>query len=142
MNHVAHAEVVIRAPRAAVWRALMAPETIPAIMPVTAVVAPWRMGERFVWAFAFADKESRVEGRVHRVEDGRHLEYEFADPHSRDRLGVENVHRVAIELSDHAEQTRVAVTQDANLSEAALAHAEGGWRLALQNFKALVERST
>jgi uncharacterized protein YndB with AHSA1/START domain len=139
-HHVAHASVVIRAPRSAVWRALLAPETIPKIMPVTEVVAPWRRGEPFVWVLELAGRASRVEGRVHRVADERLLEYEYADPHSRDVLGVDNVHRVTIELSGDADDTRVAVVQDANLSEAARAHAEGGWRLALNHLKGLVER--
>lgn len=117
----------------------MAPETVPKIMPVTSVVAPWALGEPFVWTFILAGKESRVEGRVHRMEEDRLLEYEFADPHSRDALHVRNIHRVRIELADEAGGTRISVTQDANLSETARAHAEGGWRLALNNLKSLVE---
>lgn len=36
---------------------------------------------------------------------------------------------------------RVVVTQYGNSSAAANAHAEGGWRLALNNLKGLVERA-
>ncbi|MBX3213834.1 MAG: SRPBCC domain-containing protein [Labilithrix sp.] len=140
MDLVARAAVVIGAPRRTVWGALMAPETIPRIMLVSTVIAPWALGERFVWTFTLGGKGSRVEGYVHRVEDGELLEYDFGDPHSRDVLGVDNVHRVVIALADDAGKTRVSVTQDANLSEAARAHAEGGWRLALNNLKGLVER--
>ncbi|NUP11864.1 MAG: SRPBCC domain-containing protein [Polyangiaceae bacterium] len=138
---VARASVVIAASRAVVWGVLMSPETIPLIMPVTAVIAPWQPGQRFVWAFKLGPRESRVEGVVHRVEDERLLEYEYQDPHSRDVLGIQNAHRVTLELFDDGDGTRLDVVQDANVSKAAQAHAEGGWRLALNNLKGLVEQS-
>jgi uncharacterized protein YndB with AHSA1/START domain len=140
MDLIAKATVLIRAPRSAVWCALMAPETIPQIMPVTKVVAPWRPNAPFSWTFTLAGLESTVSGRVQRVEDERLLEYDYADPHSRSVLGVDNVHRVSIELSDEAGATRVTVVQDANICEAARAHAEGGWRLALNNLARVVQR--
>lgn len=138
---VAHASVVICASRSTVWRALLAPETIPKIMPVVEVVAAWRLGESFVWSFELAGRESRVEGRVTRVEEERLLEYDYADPHSRDILGKDTLHRVTIKLTGGDGGTRVAVTQDGNLSTTAHAHAEGGWRLALNHLKGLVERA-
>ena len=85
---------------------------------------------------------SGAEGRLHRVVDERLFESEYGDPHSRDVLGVDNDHRVTIEFTDDAGCTRVSVVQDANISAPARAHAEGGWRLALNNLKGLVERAT
>ncbi len=68
--------------------------------------------------------------------------YEYIDPHSRDVLGIDdNVHHVTNVLSDDAEGTRVAIAQGANISATAHAHAEGGWRLALNNLKGLAERA-
>jgi len=136
---VARASVVVAAPRAAVWATLLAPETVKRIMPVVDVIAGWRAGERFEWTVDMLGKHHRVDGVVHRLEPERLLEYDYVDPHSRDILRVENTHRVTIELADGAAGTRVGVVQDGNLTKAALAHAEGGWRLALHNLKALVE---
>jgi uncharacterized protein YndB with AHSA1/START domain len=139
---VASASLTIQASRRVVWRTLLAPETIPKILPVTEVVSPWRLGESFVWLFVLADQLSRVEGRVLQVDEHRLLEYDYTDPHSRDVLGVrDNVHRVSIELTDEGAHTRVTVTQDANVSDVARLHAEGGWRLALNHLKWLVEGS-
>jgi uncharacterized protein YndB with AHSA1/START domain len=140
MPLIARASVRIESPRAVVWAALLRPDTVTTIMPVTEVVAGWRAGEPFVWVFELAGKRAQVEGLVHRVEEGRLLEYEYGDPHSREVLHRENVHRVTIELADEATGTRVSVAQDANLGAAAHAHAEGGWRLALNNLKRLVEQ--
>jgi uncharacterized protein YndB with AHSA1/START domain len=117
----------------------MIPATLTKILPVAEVVSEWRLGEPFEWILEMVGTRSSARGFVDRTEVGRLLEYEYADPHSRDILQIENVHRVAIELSDDAGGTRVAVIQDANLTEAAHRPAEGGWRLALNNLKGLVE---
>jgi uncharacterized protein YndB with AHSA1/START domain len=138
---VARASVLIEAPRQVVWTVLLTPETVTKIMPVTEVISGWRLGQPFVWLFELAGTPSRVEGFVLRADEGSLLEYEYADPHSRQVLQRENLHRVTIELVDEAQGTRVAVAQDANVSDAALAHAEGGWRLALNNLKGLVEQA-
>ena len=137
---VAHASVLINASRSAVWATLLRPDTITKITPVSEVLAPWRLGEQFSWAFEMAGNRTLVEGVVHRLDEAHLIEYDFGDPHSRDLLHRENVHRVTIELSDEGDATRVSVTQDANISRAAHKHAEGGWRLALNNLKGLVER--
>ena len=99
MAFTARASVIIRAPRSGVWRALLDPETIPMIMPITKVVAPWRLGEAFVWEFELAGKPTRVDGHVHGLSDERVLEYDYVDPHSREVLGRRDVHGVRVELS-------------------------------------------
>jgi uncharacterized protein YndB with AHSA1/START domain len=136
---VARASVFIGASRQIVWVSLLLPDTITKIMPVAEVIAPWRAGEPFVWAFEMSGKRTLVEGRVHRIEEGVLLAYEYGDPHSRDVLRRRNVHQVSIVLSDEGRGTRVSVTQDANVSRAAQLHAEGGWRLALNHLKGSLE---
>lgn len=135
----AQTSIVIRASRSRVWRRLLDPETIPMIMPVTKVVAPWRLGEVFVWEFELAGKPTRVEGHVRRLSDERLLEYDYVDPHSVQVLGRHDVHGVRVELSELDNGTMVSVVQDANVTAEANAHAEGGWRLALHNLKRVVE---
>ncbi|MEZ4384341.1 MAG: SRPBCC domain-containing protein [Nannocystaceae bacterium] len=139
---LARASVRIDAARQAVWRLLIAPEMLPRIMPIRAVIAPWRLAAPFKWVFELGGESADIDGFVHRVEEARRLDYDYVDPHSRLVMGVaDNVHRVTIELSDEDDATRVVVTQDGNISEAARAHAAGGWRLALHNLKALAERA-
>jgi uncharacterized protein YndB with AHSA1/START domain len=136
---VARACVVVGASRRAVWDALLTPATITKIMPVSEVVSEWRLGEPFEWTFDMNGTRLSVRGLVHRMEPERLFEYEYVDPHSMEFLHVENVHQVTIELSDEAGCTRVAVVQDANVTKATHLHAEGGWRLALNNLKSVVE---
>ncbi len=140
---VAHVAVVIRAPRSAVWAALVGPETIGKIMPVE-VVSPWRAGEAFVWMVEMLGKPYRVDGVVHRFEADQLLEYEYVDPHTLAFENIESRHRVTIELSDDVDVdvdgTRISLTHDNNRTNAELSHAEGGWRLALHNLKAVIAR--
>jgi uncharacterized protein YndB with AHSA1/START domain len=139
MNRPAVASVVISVPQELVWDTLVAPETIARILPVDEVTQSFRLSESFVWTFDLNGQRASVEGRVHALERPRLLAYEYVDPHARDLLGITNVHQVRIELDPDASGTRVSVAEDAHLSDAAHAHAEGGWRLALHNLKALVE---
>jgi uncharacterized protein YndB with AHSA1/START domain len=138
---VARASVVVCASRRFVWEALLTPVTVTKIMPVVEVVSGWHVGEPFVWTMEMSGRHIRLQGVVHRIEGEALLEYEYEDPYSRDLLQLEHVHRVKIELSDDAHGTRVTVVQDANVTKAEHAHAEGGWRMALNNLKGLVERA-
>lgn len=133
-TNVASASVTITAARSSVWDVLVRPETICRIMPVTEVISEWRPASAFVWRFEMLGKIHDVRGTVLRYDAGQALEYDYLDPLARN-----NHHRVRIELSDEGTSTRVSVVQDNNLTRAALAHAEGGWRLALSNLKAIVE---
>lgn len=139
MALVSRASVSIDAPRKLVWATLMRRDTVLAILPVTEVILGFRVGEPFLWAFELGGRRSHIEGFVHRIDDPRRLEYEYGDPHTRDVLHSENVHHVTIDLVEQGGGTRVTVVQDGNLTAAAQAHAEGGWRLALNNLKHLVE---
>ena len=121
------------APRARVWDVLLRPESVMRIMPVTEVVSAWRPASPFAWRFEMLGEVREIVGAVLRFEVGRLLEYDYLDPLTA------KPHRVTIELTDEGTATRVSVIQDNNLSVAAQAHAEGGWRLSLNNFKVLVE---
>lgn len=123
------------APRLRVWDVLLRPETILRIMPVTEVISEWRPARPFAWRFEMQGKAKEVVGAVLRIEVDHLLRYDYLDPLTA------KPHRVRIELSDEGTATRVSVVQDNNLTAAAHAHAEGGWRLALNNLKVLVEGS-
>jgi uncharacterized protein YndB with AHSA1/START domain len=130
---VARATILIEASPSHVWRVLLEPNTILQMVPVTEVLEPWRLGEAFRWKFDMNGHASVVEGTVRRLEEGRLLQYDFIDPHSRDLRGRDNLLQVTLELAPEGQKTRVSVTQTGNESEAARLHAEGGWRLALNN---------
>lgn len=140
---LARAVVDIAAPRVRVFSALLEPATIRRILPVDEVLLPWRVGEPFAWTFDLLGRPTRVDGHVLVVDAPERLVYTFEDPHERVVHGRALVHRVTIDLESRGNgdlpSTRVTVTQDANGTAAAHAHAEGGWRFALAHLRVLVE---
>lgn len=137
---VARASVIVDAPRPRVWGALLDPETIERIMPVTEVISGWRPGSPFRWRFEMKGESYDVVGTVLHCDPNHLLVYDYVDPLRARSHIADNRHRVTIELSEEGKGTQVSVSQDNNRTGAELAHAEGGWRLALNNLKAIVER--
>jgi|SRR2546423_14496591 len=138
---VAHVSILIDAPRAKVWDALVNPEKIKQYMPVTSVVSEWRQGSSIVWTSEFLDKTFEVRGTVLRLEPGRLLEYDHSRPifRSSGAHSAANYQRVTIELSDEGAQTKLSVTERDNMNPRELEHSEGSWRMVLHGMKALLE---
>jgi uncharacterized protein YndB with AHSA1/START domain len=139
---VAQVSVIISAPRARVWDALVNPETIKQYMYVTDIVSEWREGTSIVWKSEFQGKPFEMTGTVLRLEPGRLIEYDRSLPIFRlsgATRSLEGHHRVTIELSDEGETTVVSVTEQDSRTEPERAHSEGGWRMTLNNMKALLE---
>src|SRR5438034_1011541 len=61
---VAQVAILIDAPRAKVWDALVNPEKIKQYLPVTSVVSEWHQGSSIVWTSEFLDKTFEVRGTV------------------------------------------------------------------------------
>ena len=137
---VARVSLRIDAPRAWVWDALIDPTTVVRYMPVTEVVSAWRVGASIVWKSEWQDRPFEVTGRIRRFEPRRTLQYEHSLPQFRPGLAQSRPPQlVTIELSDEGSGTRVSVTEDNQMTARELAHAEGGWRLALNGLKSLLE---
>ena len=139
---VAHAALTIDAPRAKVWDALVTPEKIKQYMAVTDVVSEWREGSSIVWKSDWLGKSLESRGTILRLAPPSGLEYTYSRPIFNPSAASESprhFHRVTISLSDDGSQTRVSVVQDNNTTTRELEHSEGGWRLTLNNLKALLE---
>jgi uncharacterized protein YndB with AHSA1/START domain len=132
---IARVSLRIESPRSRVWRALVDPTDITRYMPATDVQSDWREGSTITWRSEIGVRPRDVQGVILRLEPERVFEYRYVNPYSR------ATHRVTIELSDDGEGTRIALAEDGQKNERELAHGEGGWRLALNNLRALLERS-
>ena len=131
---VATVSLTIDAPRASVWAALVDGAAITRYMFVTEVESEWRVGAPIRWKGEFGDRLLDIAGLIRRIENGRTLGYSYVDPIT----GGER--RVSIELSDEVPETRITVVQEGHARDVERAHAEGGWRLTLNNLKWLLER--
>jgi len=138
---VARVSLTINAPRAKVWDALVDPEKIKQYILASDVVSAWREGSSIVWKSEFHGKPFEIKGTILRLEPQRLLEFDQSRPVFRATQVVRpsDYHRVTIELSDEGAQTHLSLIEQGNASERELAHAQGGWQLALGNMKALLE---
>jgi len=138
-NLIAQASVVIDAPKAAVWKALVTPADIKQYMFGTDARSDFKKGSPITWSGEWQGKAYQDKGVIQRVEPERVLQYTHFSPLTGQPDRPENYHTVTIELSDSVGQTRVTLTQDNNSSEADKAHAEKNWTMMLRSLKKFLE---
>ena len=138
---VARVSLIINAPRAKVWDALVDPEKIKQYILASDVTSEWWQGSPIVWKSEFHGKPFDIKGTILRLEPQRLLEFDQSRPIFRASQVVRpsDYHRVTIELSDEGAQTHLSLTEQGNATEREVAHSRGGWQLALGNMKALLE---
>ena len=138
---VARVSLIINAPRAKVWDALVDPEKIKQYILASDVTSEWQEGSSIVWKSEFNGKPFEIKGTILRLQPQRLLEFDQSRPIFRASQVVlpSDYHRVTIELSDEGLQTHLLLVEHGNATERELAHSQGGWQLALGNMKALLE---
>jgi uncharacterized protein YndB with AHSA1/START domain len=137
---IAKAAVVIDAPKAAVWKALVTPASIKQYMFGTDARSDFKKGSPITWTGVWEGKPYQDKGEILRIEPERVLQYTHFSPLSGQPDRPENYHTVTIELADSGSQTRVTLTQDNNPTEEARAHSEKNWTMMLSGLKKFVER--
>ena len=139
-NLLAEASVMIGAPRARVWKALVTPEAIKQYMFGTTVVSDWREGRPITWKGEWEGKSYEDKGVILQLNPEHTLQYSHFSPLSGLPDTPENYHTVTIQLSDENDQTRVSLTQDKNATEEERAHSEKNWGTMLAALKKFLEQ--
>ncbi len=136
---IAHASVVIDAPRARVWRALVTPEDISRYMFGAEVISDWNVGSPITWRGQWQGRAYEDKGVILEADRERTLRYSHYSPLSGTAGEPEDYHTVTIQLSGEGAQTIVSLTQDNNSSEQAREHSEKNWAAMLDALKDFVE---
>ena len=119
---IARASVTIAAPPADVWEALVTPAAIKAYMFGATVTSDWVLGSPIVWIGECQGRAYEDKGIILRIVAERVLEFSYFSPLAGVADLPENYHIVTVHLSsDGAQQTRVLLHQDNNLTEEARA---------------------
>jgi len=137
---IARASVVVEAPAAEVWKALVDPEAIRQYMFGTTVESDWREGGSIVWKGEWQGNAYEDKGRILSLEPGRRLRYSHFSPLSGLPDEPQNYHTVTVELQTEGRGTRVALSQDGNRTEEAREHSEENWRTMLDGLRDYVKR--
>lgn len=138
-NRIAEASIVINAPSARVWKALVDPKAIKRYMFGTNVVSEWHEGATIIWKGEWQGKSYEDKGVILRLEPGRTIQYSHYSPLSGLPDKPENYHTVTIDLSYEDNQTRVLLTQDNNATEEESAESEKNWAMMLASLKKFLE---
>ena len=117
---IASASVTIAAPAADVWEALVSPAAIKTYMFGATVTSDWVVGSPIVWTGESQGAGVPGKGIILQIIRERVLEFS----HVSSLVGAadlpENYHIVTVHLSsDGAQQTRVSLHQDNNLTDEA-----------------------
>jgi uncharacterized protein YndB with AHSA1/START domain len=140
-NLIATASVIIDAPIARVWNALLNPEAIKQYMFGTNVASDWREGSPITWKGEWKGKQYEDKGVIVQIRPERTLQYTHFSPLSGLPDKPENYHTVAVTLSPDGSQTRLSLTQDNNPTEDAREHSTKNWEMMLGALKKYVEQS-
>jgi len=124
-----------------VWHALTDRETIKKYFFGTEAISDWKVGSPLVFQGEWEGKTYWDKGNILAVEAGKLLQYNYWSGFSGLEDREENYSLVTYELEADEDSTSLTLTQKGFASKEALAHAEGGWAMVLDNLKKLLEQS-
>src|SRR3954471_5233538 len=110
----ASSTILIEAPRAAVWKALVNPQAIKQYMFGADVRTDWKEGSPITWSGEWQGRKFEDKGKILQMKPERRLQYRHFSPLSGLPDTPENYHTVTIELAEVAGQTKVTLIQDNN----------------------------
>ena len=141
-DFIAKAAVVIDAPKAAVWKALVTPAAIKQYMFGTDVSSDWHEGSPIVWKGEWKGKPYEDKGVILHVQPNEKLEYTHYSPLTGAPDVPDSYHTVTVTLTGEGAQTRVTIAQDNNADDDARRHSEDNWNTMLGGLRKYVERAS
>jgi len=133
------ANLLIHAKPAEVWHALTDRETIKKYFFGTDAISDWKVGSPLIFQGEWEGKRYQDKGNILAAEPGRRLQYNYWSGFSGLEDIEENYSLVTYELDLEGESTKITLSQKGFASEEALAHADAGWKMVLDNLKKLLE---
>ena len=141
MNHQLKVKktIEITASLMEVWHALTDRETIKKYFFGTDAISDWEEGSSLVFRGEWEGKAYEEKGTILEAIPGEMLKYDYWSGFSGLEDSPENYSLVTYTLEQIVDGTIVELRQKGFADEEALAHAEGGWTMVLQNLKDLLE---
>lgn len=135
----AKSSILIDAPSAKVWDALINPEMIKQYLFGTEATSDWKPGSPITYRGIWEGKSYEDKGIIEKVEPGKLLESTYWSSMSGTEDRPENYARVRYALSEQAGKTRLTITQDNCATEQSRQHSEDNWNAVLKTIKQLLE---
>ena len=139
-DHVARAEVIVTAPRSAVWSALTDAEQVRSWMVGTTLTTDWQVGSPITWQGEMDGRPYADKGEVLEVEAPSRLSMTHYSPLMGQEDRPENYHTVTYTLTPTRDgRTTVALEQDGNDSQEQADQFSQGWQQMLESLKQTAE---
>lgn len=138
---IARSSVVIEAPPAKIWAALVSPAALKHYMFGSDVRSDFTEGSPITFSGEWQGKPYQDKGVILKSVPSSVLQYSHFSGSSGKPDRPENYHIVTIELSDAGGRgaTRVELSQDHNANEEERAHSEKNWNMMLAGLRKFVE---
>jgi uncharacterized protein YndB with AHSA1/START domain len=136
---IAHATIMIDAPREKVWDALVDPAAIKQYFFGATVISDWHLGSPIIWKGEWQGNPYEDKGVILKFQPGKMIQYSHFSPLSGLPDKPENYHTVTIEVSAAENLTKVSLSQDHNATEEERVHSEQNWGMMMVNLKKYLE---
>jgi uncharacterized protein YndB with AHSA1/START domain len=138
-NYLARKSIVVNAPAARAWQALVRPELVRQYLFGTEMTADWRVGGAITYRGQWEGKAYQDKGSVLVFEPERRLQTTYFSSLSGLEDKAENYNTVTYELAESEGRTTLTVTQDNNSSPESAEHSAKNWEMVLAGLKKVVE---
>ncbi|MBO9596013.1 MAG: SRPBCC domain-containing protein [Niabella sp.] len=138
-NLIAVSEIIVNAPAAKVWDALVNPDLIKKYMFGATVTSNWTKGSAISWAGEINGKKYEDKGVIIEIVPEERLVYSHFSPLSGKADIPDNYHTVTVVLDREDGQTRITLEQDKNETEKSRMESEKNWKVMLEGLKKVVE---
>ncbi|MEI6290366.1 MAG: SRPBCC domain-containing protein [Chloroflexota bacterium] len=138
-TYIAKAVIIINAPAAKVWEALIKPEMIKQYLFGTEVTTDWEIGSPITYRGIWQGKAYEDKGVVVEVVPGEKLVSTFWSALSGLLDVPENYKTVGYELYPEHGLKRLTISQNNNSTQEEADHSSQNWRMVLDGIKKVVE---
>ena len=139
-NLVATVSIIIHAPAAKVWDALINPKMIKQYLFGTTAESDWKVGSPIRYRGVWEGKEYEDKGTVIAVVPEKLLETTYWSNMAGLSDSPENYKKVVYTLEELKDGIRLTITQDNNATEEDQKHSEQNWNMVLTSLKNLLEK--
>jgi uncharacterized protein YndB with AHSA1/START domain len=141
MPHSTSSSIVVRAPRAKVWEALIQPEIVRNYFFGTNLVTDWKVGSPLFFRGEWDGKSYEDRGTVLSFLPQESLSFDYWSSFSGHEDRPELRHVVRYELTETPEGVRVSVEQSNVDTKERAEHSRENWTKVLEGMKKVVEEA-
>jgi uncharacterized protein YndB with AHSA1/START domain len=138
-NLIAKADIIIDAPLAKVWDALINPRIIEKYMFGAKVISDWKEGSPIIWKGEWEGKQYEDKGTILKIKSEHIIKYSHYSPLSGKLDVPDNYHQVMIKISPREKKIAVSLSQDNNETQEEKEHSSKNWQMMLKALKDILE---